>query len=152
MYVKVKNGSVDEYPYTIQQLRQDNLNVSFPKQISDEILASYGVYSVTTDDAPSHAERTQNVLRDTTPSLTDGSWKIGWTVSDKTADEVQLYDDDMADFNRRVRDSKLAETDYFALSDVIMSDSMQTYRQQLRDITTHANWPNLADNDWPTKP
>ena len=129
MYVKITNGSVDEYPYTIEQLRQDNPNVSFPKQISDEILASYGVYSVTTDDVPSHTERTQNVLRDTSPSLADGSWKIGWTVSDKTADEIQLYDDDMADFNRRVRDSKLSETDYFALSDVVISDSMQTYRR-----------------------
>jgi hypothetical protein len=29
---------------------------------------------------------------------------------------------------------------------------MTTYRQALRDITTHADWPNLADSDWPTKP
>ena len=35
-----------------------------------------------------------------------------------------------------------------------------TYRQALRDITTHSNWPNLkipapdgsGDNDWPVKP
>ena len=28
----------------------------------------------------------------------------------------------------------------------------QTYRQALRDITTHSNWPKLEDSDWPTKP
>lgn len=54
--------------------------------------------------------------------------------------------------NRTKRNELLAETDYFALSDVIMSDSMQAYRQALRDITDHVNWPNLLDSDWPTKP
>ncbi len=61
--------------------------------------------------------------------------------------------------NRNHRDRLLAETDYLALSDVTMSDEMTTYRQALRDITTHANWPNLvypdmdgSGGDWPTKP
>ena len=61
--------------------------------------------------------------------------------------------------NRKHRDRLLAETDYLALSDGTMSDAMTTYRQALRDITTHANWPNLAypdiggsGGDWPTKP
>jgi hypothetical protein len=46
----------------------------------------------------------------------------------------------------------LADTDYFALTDVTMDAAMTTYRQALRDITDHADWPNLADDDWPTKP
>ena len=29
---------------------------------------------------------------------------------------------------------------------------MTTYRQALRDLPTHDNWPNLGDDDWPTKP
>jgi len=33
-----------------------------------------------------------------------------------------------------------------------MSAEMTTYRQALRDITTHSNWPNLEEGDWPTKP
>ena len=37
---------------------------------------------------------------------------------------------------RRQRDIKIAETDFYALSDVTMSDAMSTYRQALRDITT----------------
>ena len=53
---------------------------------------------------------------------------------------------------RANRNTLLAETDYFALTDVTMDAPMTTYRQALRDITAHENWPNLANNDWPTKP
>ena len=38
------------------------------------------------------------------------------------------------------------------MSDMTMSSEMATYRQALRDITTHENWPNLEDADWPTEP
>ena len=54
--------------------------------------------------------------------------------------------------HRATRDAKLAETDFYALSDVTMSSEMTTYRQALRDLPTHENWPNLEDSDWPTKP
>jgi prophage maintenance system killer protein len=57
-----------------------------------------------------------------------------------------------AEANRNKRNALLAETDYLALSDNTMSAEMTTYRQALRDITNHANWPNLEDADWPTKP
>tara|TARA_Y100000015_G_scaffold10808_1_gene10275 strand:+ start:466 stop:666 length:201 start_codon:yes stop_codon:yes gene_type:complete len=54
--------------------------------------------------------------------------------------------------NRQTRNMLLAETDFYALSDVTMSSEMQSYRQALRDITSHSNWPDLAEEDWPTKP
>ena len=61
-------------------------------------------------------------------------------------------DANTAAIHRATRDAKLAETDFYGLSDVTMSSEMTTYRQALRDITTHSNWPNLSDDDWPTKP
>tara|TARA_Y100000114_G_scaffold66344_1_gene60838 strand:- start:45 stop:272 length:228 start_codon:yes stop_codon:yes gene_type:complete len=36
---------------------------------------------------------------------------------------------------RTERNMLLAETDFYALSDVTMSPEMETYRQELRDIT-----------------
>jgi hypothetical protein len=39
-----------------------------------------------------------------------------------------------------------------ALTDVTMSAEMAAYRQALRDITTHANFPNLTEEDYPVKP
>jgi hypothetical protein len=35
---------------------------------------------------------------------------------------------------REIRNEKLFETDYFAMSDNTMSDEMKTYRQSMRDI------------------
>ena len=54
--------------------------------------------------------------------------------------------------HRNTRNTLLAETDWTAMSDVTMADNMKTYRQALRDLPTHSNWPNLEDADWPTKP
>ena len=65
---------------------------------------------------------------------------------------VDLTAEEIADFNKRLaeipskfdmaikdlrerRNNKLLETDFYALSDVTMSSEMETYRQELRDIT-----------------
>ena len=54
---------------------------------------------------------------------------------------------------RDKRNNLLKETDYFALSDVTMSNDMKTYRQQLRDITNGVNTEAKAKNKtYPTKP
>ena len=152
MYVKITNGSVDTYPYSVGELRRDNPNVSFPKQIPDSLLAEYGVYLVTKTDQPSYTQRTQNITQESTPTLVNGVWTVGWTITDKTAEEITEYDTAVAVQNRDLRNSLLSETDWTGLSDVTMSADMATYRQALRDITTHANWPNLEPSDWPTQP
>lgn len=151
-YVKLSNGEVDQFPYSIGQLKRDNTNVSFPKNIPEETLNSFDVYSVTVASQPSYTERTQKVIPNTTVSLVDGVWTQGWSVVDKTSEEVQAFDDMFEEMNRNKRNSLLAQTDFYALSDVTMSAEMTTYRQALRDITSHANWPHLEDADWPTKP
>lgn len=151
-YVKTTNGTVDTYPYNVGQLRRDNPNTSFPKQLPDEMLESYGVYPVVYTDMPSIDGRTQKAEQETAPTLVNGVWTIGWTTSSKTAEETQAWDDSMASSNRGKRDGLLADTDWMALSDVTMSAEVTTYRQALRDITAHANWPNLDETDWPAKP
>lgn len=152
MLVKVTSGSVDTYPYTVGQLRRDNPQVSFPKQIPDAMLADYGVYPVAEADAPSFNKRTQTATRADNPTLVGDVWTIGWVVADKSASEISSYDQDMAADNRGKRNNLLAETDYLALSDNTLTTEMSAYRQALRDISSHANWPNLSDSDWPTKP
>ena len=74
------------------------------------------------------------------------------TKAEKEAAYQQELDDATAERNRDTRDAKLAETDWWGASDNTMTQAQTDYRQALRDITTHANWPNLADDDWPTKP
>ena len=70
----------------------------------------------------------------------------------------------LATANRAQRDRLLAETDWMVVkaleSGGTLADNWKTYRQALRDITTHSNWPALkvagpgesGDNDWPVKP
>ena len=54
---------------------------------------------------------------------------------------------------RRQRDVLLAETDFYALGDVTMSENMKTYRQALKDITSQTPADiNLSNINWPTKP
>lgn len=53
---------------------------------------------------------------------------------------------------RRQRNLLLAETDFYALSDVTMTDNMKTYRQELRDITKKFKSMNDKDFKFPEKP
>ena len=60
---------------------------------------------------------------------------------------------------RKQRDARLAETDFYALSDVTMSDDMKTYRQALRDLPASSDGKNATLKDgvlenvkWPQKP
>lgn len=152
MYVKALNNTVDTYPYNMQQLKEDNPRVSFPKTIPASLLADYDVYSVTEEAKPSYNERTQTVAQNTQPTLVEGVWKLQWTVTDKSSDDVASYDADFASQKRNERDARLADTDWWGASDNTMTQAQTDYRQALRDITTHANWPNLVDADWPTKP
>jgi len=60
---------------------------------------------------------------------------------------------------RAVRNQKLKETDWYACSDITMSDDMKTYRQKLRDLPkdyTTTDGKDLANDlvnlNMPTKP
>lgn len=82
---------------------------------------------------------------------------IGWhydgsTFIDPNAPTDEEADSLKASFNRERRDILIAETDWWASVDLTMTAEQTAYRQALRDITSHANWPNLSEADWPTKP
>jgi TPP-dependent pyruvate/acetoin dehydrogenase alpha subunit len=54
---------------------------------------------------------------------------------------------------RSKRNRLLAETDFYALSDVTMSDDMKTYRQELRDLPEGKDTVEKCNNaTFPTKP
>ena len=54
---------------------------------------------------------------------------------------------------RDERNSRLAATDFYALSDVTMSPEMETYRQELRDITNGLTTVEEVNSVvFPTKP
>ena len=56
---------------------------------------------------------------------------------------------------RRMRNDKLAETDWRATADLTLSDAWKTYRQELRDMTKTLSDDDVADLEkitWPTEP
>ena len=54
---------------------------------------------------------------------------------------------------RQKRNNLLQETDFYALSDVTMSEAMEDYRQQLRDITNGLKTTeDVKAVEFPTKP
>ena len=56
-------------------------------------------------------------------------------------------------FLRRERNQKLVETDFYANSDVTMSDDMKAYRKALRDLPATLNNTTVLDAiTWPDKP
>ena len=66
--------------------------------------------------------------------------------------EAGAFDRAMSNL-RQDRNRKLAETDFYALSDVTMSEEMTTYRQNLRDITEGLTTVEEVEAvEFPTKP
>ena len=84
---------------------------------------------------------------------------VAFTAEEETAaDNAEAawndgaYDRAIADL-RAKRNRLLAETDFYALSDVTMSDDMKNYRQDLRDLPSGKDTLEKVNNTtFPTKP
>ena len=149
------------------QWRAANPNMSLPKVWNSNVLDALNIDAVLRSPAATTTAY-QTSARDGVEQDANGNWVEKYVArnmfADTTVDGVTTtkaeheaayqatLDAAVAETNRKTRDEKLAETDFYALSDVTMTDAMTAYRQALRDITSHSNWPNLEDADWPVKP
>jgi len=152
MFVKATNDQIDQYPYTVGNLRRDNPNTSFPKVIPEATMASFGMYPVGYKAAPDYDPMTHRLQHSSEPVLKDGKWLITKTVVALTPEQIADKNETKAKEVRSTRDQLIADTDWMALSDNTLTPEWATYRQALRDITDHANFPWLNDEDWPVKP
>ena len=142
-------------------------NMSLPKVWNSNVCDAMNIDPVLASPAATTTAY-QTSARDGVEQNANGDWVEKYVARDMFADTTEdgvtttkaeheaayqaTLDANTATSNRSTRDSKLAETDWTGMSDVTMSSEMTTYRQALRDITTHSNWPDLEDADWPTKP
>lgn len=151
MFVKVNNGTADKFPYSIGELRRDNPMKSFPKTFPDSSLNAENVYRVTEAAAPEINERTQKRERKGMPDLVDGQWVWGWTVSDKTQDEITAETEREASNVRRQRNERLVSSDWTQVADApVDKAAWAAYRQALRDISSQAGFPWTVQ--WPEMP
>jgi hypothetical protein len=75
---------------------------------------------------------------------------FGVTWSQVSAKLTELQNAEPMRLLREERNRLIAETDWWASSDLTMTAAQTTYRQALRDITDNAT--SLDDVTWPTKP
>ena len=74
----------------------------------------------------------------------------GTTWAEVSAKKAELTSAEPMRLLREERDRLIAATDWWASSDLTMTDERTAYRQALRDITDSAT--SLDDVTWPTKP
>ena len=155
---------------TKEELIVANSNISFPKIWDDSVLEILNVDEVLNGSKPTVSGPYKHIVRDGEIQNDEGQWIQNFVEQDMFKDTTNqageavtkaeqetayqaTLDANAAAQVRYKRDGLLAETDFYALSDVTMTDAMTTYRQALRDITAHSNFPNnLTDDDWPEKP
>ena len=90
----------------------------------------------------------------------NGAYIKEWNldIAKPTLEQLDAYNtaaelSDALQVIRAKRNQLIAETDYLALSDNTLSESMSTYRQALRDITNGITTVEQANSvTWPTKP
>ena len=75
-------------------------------------------------------------------------WGTTWSAVKAKSDELKAAEP--MRLLREERDRLIVATDWWASSDLTMSDERKAYRQSLRDITKSAT--SLDDVTWPNKP
>ena len=151
-YAKIIDGQVDKYPYTIEELKQDNPLVSFAEQISENTLLSYGVAPVIMTGAE-YDPVTQVAEQNGCVYNPDRQrWETAWSVRFKTSEELAQEYETKAAQVRQERNAKLAASDWTQGKDIpdSVSAPWATYRQELRDLTEQEGFPfNVV---WPQEP
>jgi len=122
-----------------------------------DALSALGVTEWVLRGEPTSADEFGSMFRKVTGTTEDGSaiesdnssdWGVTWDeVNEKLQDLTAA--EPMKNL-RAERDRLIAVTDWWASSDLTMTDAQKSYRQALRDITK--DYTSLDDVKWPTKP
>ena len=167
--MEIRNRSNGELT-TVSQFKATQPNTSFPKQITTEILDSYGYdavlngaaatvtapYGVSTRDGVEEISGQWFTKFIAGPVFTDTTDSEGnvTTAADNEAAYKARIDAEAAKSVRAERDRLLAETDWVVTKAKETSTNIpaatKTYRQALRDISSAEGFPHTMT--WPTEP
>jgi hypothetical protein len=149
MYIKINNDNTKIYPYNLHQLFVDNPNVSFPVNLTEQVLDYYGIYNVTPTPKPV-VDHTQTVTQ-SEPVYDGTKWVQVWEVQPADPDVINDRVSQKWDRVRDYRNLLLSESDWTQMPDspLIGNVAWVTYRQLLRDIT---NSPDPFTIVWPDIP
>ena len=167
--MEIRNRSNGEVT-TVSQFKATQPNTSFPKQITTEILDSYGYdavlngaaatvtapYGVSTRDGVEEISGqwfTKFIAGPVFTDTTDSEGNVTTAAANEAAYRTRI-DTEAAKSVRAERDRLLAETDWVVIKAKETSTNIptatKTYRQELRDISSAEGFPHTMT--WPTKP
>jgi len=167
--MEIRNRSTGDLT-TVSQFKASQPNTSFPKQITTEVLDSYG-YDAVLNGAAATVTAPYGVSTRSGVEEVKGQWFTKFiagpvftdTTDDKgavttAADNEAAYratkDADQGANVRTERDQKLAACDWTVLTDSPLATAKKTewktYRQALRDITSGDDFPHNIT--WPSQP
>ena len=124
-----------------------------------DALNALGVTEWVLRGEPTSAEEFASMFRKVTGATANGSaiesdnsadWPDGLTWETVDNKRTELNAAEPLKLLRAERDRLIAQTDWWASSDLTMTAEQTAYRQALRDITE--DYSSLDDVVWPTKP
>ena len=121
--------------------------------------ATVGAYQVSVRDGvvqDANGNWVENyVARDMFSDTTDDEGVTTTKAEHEAAYQAGL-DAKTAEGHRTTRNKLLADSDWTQMNDSPLTNEAKTawatYRQELRDMSDLASWPNIADDDWPVAP
>lgn len=95
-YGRIENGNITDFSITEREWRKTS-DISMRKWVdcTDEALASIGVVCVYEGSRPAISDRTQTARLAPNPALNGARWEQAWVVTDKTAEQVEAYDNQL---------------------------------------------------------
>ena len=147
MYLRIVNNQT-VYPYSLENLKSDNPRTSFPSEMTELVMNEYDVYEVRQTPKPN--DYTKNITEGT-PILVEGVYYQNWQQTDASISEINSRIESKWVEIRQIRNELLLECDWTQLSDIPTETktAWQTYRQELRDVTSQSNPFSIV---WPAKP
>ena len=154
------NVNIDAYPYTYTQLRLDNPNKCYPKNVDDALTSESNIYPVTVLSQPAYDANTQYLSQDTTPVKNGATWELDWTINNYTAAQLRskVYNgtqfrlDLMNNANFDSWSDQLTAKEYTQLVGLATQENwteLQAYWNTLKGVYTTglelAEWQVIAD-------
>lgn len=149
-YAKVKDDLIIVYPYSFNNLVEENPNTIFPNEYladlyreTDSAKDGSSIVEIVLLPEPSVNDRINIAKLNSAPTFVNGNWCLDWTIRLKTDTELQeeTFQEEMK--IRLKRNEMLSTTDWSQLADAT-EDTKQffvSFRQALRDIPQQEGFP-----------
>ena len=145
IYAEIKGTELIRYPYGFAELQNDNpytnygnntdVTYWFP-QTKTAIENGYTLAEVVFAIEPAYDQSNQVCAQNENPTLINGSWVLGWTVSEMTPEQKSQYNAKKIQENKQQAEQILSQTDWTQVADVPLLNKQEftDYRSVVRAI------------------